>query len=123
MASQRRYAFALSKGMAPTLLLGSLLTVSVSPISAIAQDEGDGPVVQTAEGPVRGFIKDGVYEFLGIPYAAPPISTEPTAAPCSPTNLRWCPPVRRSEEHTSELQSRRDLVCRLLLEKKNFTPT
>src|SRR5690349_24379391 len=26
---------------------------------------------------------------------------------------------QRSEEHTSELQSRRDLVCRLLLEKKN----
>src|SRR2546428_6164991 len=32
----------------------------------------------------------------------------------------WC----RSEEHTSELQSRSDLVCRLLLEKKksNFVP-
>src|SRR5690349_24173137 len=31
----------------------------------------------------------------------------------------------RSEEHTSELQSRRDLVCRLLLEKKkeNVLPT
>src|SRR5699024_11532062 len=27
---------------------------------------------------------------------------------------------RRSEEHTSELQSRFDLVCRLLLEKKNI---
>src|SRR5690349_5151821 len=27
-------------------------------------------------------------------------------------------PADRSEEHTSELQSRRDLVCRLLLEKK-----
>src|SRR6478672_12227760 len=27
-------------------------------------------------------------------------------------------PARRSEEHTSELQSRSDLVCRLLLEKK-----
>src|SRR2546428_9369796 len=26
----------------------------------------------------------------------------------------------RSEEHTSELQSRSDLVCRLLLEKKNI---
>src|SRR5690349_23060855 len=26
--------------------------------------------------------------------------------------------ANRSEEHTSELQSRRDLVCRLLLEKK-----
>src|SRR5438874_9180007 len=30
-----------------------------------------------------------------------------------------CRSRRRSEEHTSELQSRRDLVCRLLLEKKN----
>src|SRR3712207_7638337 len=36
-----------------------------------------------------------------------------------------CPPRRantdenRSEEHTSELQSRQYLVCRLLLEKKN----
>src|SRR5204862_7864441 len=28
---------------------------------------------------------------------------------------------RSSEEHTSELQSRRDLVCRLLLERKNLT--
>src|SRR5206468_6593460 len=28
---------------------------------------------------------------------------------------------RRSEEHTSELQSRSDLVCRLLLEKKKTT--
>src|SRR5438132_9765437 len=27
---------------------------------------------------------------------------------------------RRSEEHTSELQSHSDLVCRLLLEKKNY---
>src|SRR2546428_3336670 len=27
----------------------------------------------------------------------------------------------RSEEHTSELQSRSDLVCRLLLEKKNIS--
>src|SRR5690606_41975622 len=31
-------------------------------------------------------------------------------------------PVRsRSEEHTSELQSRENLVCRLLLEKKTYT--
>src|SRR3712207_8180695 len=29
------------------------------------------------------------------------------------------PPSTRSEEHTSELQSRQYLVCRLLLEKKN----
>src|SRR3712207_6860184 len=30
-------------------------------------------------------------------------------------------PILRSEEHTSELQSRQYLVCRLLLEKKNHT--
>ena len=30
--------------------------------------------------------------------------------------------ILRSEEHTSELQSRRNLVCRLLLEKKNTLP-
>src|SRR5206468_13047488 len=37
----------------------------------------------------------------------------PALAPASPL------PPARSEEHTSELQSRSDLVCRLLLEKKN----
>src|SRR3712207_7923163 len=31
----------------------------------------------------------------------------------------WLTPHLRSEEHTSELQSRQYLVCRLLLEKKN----
>src|SRR5437870_1077930 len=31
---------------------------------------------------------------------------------------RWCTAPARSEEHTSELQSRGHLVCRLLLEKK-----
>src|SRR3712207_7939025 len=38
-------------------------------------------------------------------------------------HVAWepCAPSRRSEEHTSELQSRQYLVCRLLLEKKNFT--
>src|SRR3712207_8472655 len=30
--------------------------------------------------------------------------------------------ARRSEEHTSELQSRQYLVCRLLLEKKKISP-
>src|SRR6266496_6602191 len=36
---------------------------------------------------------------------------------CWPVNLT----SKRSEEHTSELQSRRDLVCRLLLEKQKRT--
>src|SRR2546428_10506881 len=36
-----------------------------------------------------------------------------------PNATLWMYCVGRSEEHTSELQSRSDLVCRLLLEKKN----
>src|SRR5581483_12220244 len=33
------------------------------------------------------------------------------------------PPLRRSEEHTTELQSRQSPVCRLLLEKKKSLGT
>src|SRR5204862_4673518 len=40
----------------------------------------------------------------------------PLRLPTSPDRA----PEPRSEEHTSELQSRRDLVCRLLLEKKKM---
>src|SRR6266851_920649 len=35
------------------------------------------------------------------------------------TWIRFWPDRTRSEEHTSELQSHHDLVCRLLLEKKH----
>src|SRR3712207_7575561 len=47
------------------------------------------------------------------PMGCPPIS--PARAASSSSLPR---PVSRSEEHTSELQSRQYLVCRLLLEKK-----
>src|SRR5699024_5102906 len=59
-----------------------------------------------------------------------------TSAPTNSSNHSWlsrfrvarsqlsiAPEVLRSEEHTSELQSRFDLVCRLLLEKKKPTTT
>src|SRR6266550_5865300 len=46
------------------------------------------------------------------------MSPEPRIAiDCWPTSSS-APPALRSEEHTSELQSRLHLVCRLLLEKK-----
>src|SRR6266576_7341376 len=50
-----------------------------------------------------------------------PISRTPRRSSGSPTPSRGRPGTSaRSEEHTSELQSRRDLVCRLLLEKKKY---
>src|SRR5699024_11382988 len=41
----------------------------------------------------------------------------------TPRSIRADTALRRSEEHTSELQSRFDLVCRLLLEKKKDQET
>src|SRR5260370_24915758 len=50
---------------------------------------------------------------------------DPTAELDTPRLGRPLPKILRSEEHTSELQSHLNLVCRLLLEKKkdNCTPT
>src|SRR5437868_13057760 len=45
-----------------------------------------------------------------------PASAAMPPAPAAPARAPF--PSSRSEEHTSELQSRFDLVCRLLLEKK-----
>src|SRR5256885_16378120 len=49
--------------------------------------------------------------------SAPPM---PSAGSAALPSRRRCSPLR-SEEHTSELQSPCNLVCRLLLEKKKIT--
>src|SRR2546427_1619369 len=46
-----------------------------------------------------------------------PASCSSSSSPIDPATLWFGSPVR-SEEHTSELQSQSNLVCRLLLEKK-----
>src|SRR5690606_41883259 len=55
-------------------------------------------------------------ESFGIVY----IEAQYFGLPCIGTNTGGIPEAigTRSEEHTSELQSRENLVCRLLLEKK-----
>src|SRR5690606_18746015 len=63
---------------------------------------------------------------LSPPRSTDALSPDPPACPpstASTPSCSWSPPTcSRSEEHTSELQSRENLVCRLLLEKKK-TPT
>src|SRR5256885_7165537 len=55
------------------------------------------------------------------PWTRPPCPSTPSA--CSGAASRaWWNWARRSEEHTSELQSPCNLVCRLLLEKKKGPP-
>src|SRR6266567_9235138 len=53
---------------------------------------------------------------LSLHDALPISSTDPVTG--SRSHPRHTGPVTRSEEHTSELQSQSNLVCRLLLEKK-----
>src|SRR5690606_40391001 len=57
-------------------------------------------------------LSDQLRGYGAVPEEVPTISVEP---PRTPQQMER---AVRSEEHTSELQSRENLVCRLLLEKK-----
>src|SRR5256885_10080996 len=58
----------------------------------------------------------------GIPSPSPGVADRRPTPPNSSEHHRKSAPDFRSEEHTSELQSPCNLVCRLLLEKKKYTP-
>ena len=81
--------------------------------------------------PICPFLVAAAPRFLYCPVlvaAAPPLflltisgcGSAPSFYPAH-FSLRQRPRFLRSEEHTSELQSHSDLVCRLLLEKKKKT--
>src|SRR3712207_8292197 len=59
------------------------------------------------------------YKLLIDVYGVKHLKTAATSAMRDAANAAE---ILRSEEHTSELQSRQYLVCRLLLEKKNQVP-
>jgi para-nitrobenzyl esterase len=61
------------------LLFG--LIASGPAAQAVSPDPAAAPVVQTSLGRVQGIVKDHTNQYLGIPYAAPPVG-----------RLRWAPP-------------------------------
>ena len=60
--------------------LGLGLLFAAGTLCASSYGASAAPVVGTQEGVIQGFIKNGVAEFLGVPYAQPPVG-----------NLRWKP--------------------------------
>lgn len=66
-----------------TLVIAGMIALNTG--SAQAQT---GPTVQTADGPVRGLATVDGRQFLGIPYAAPPVG-----------NARWRPPAPPASWH------------------------
>src|SRR2546429_3568228 len=83
---------------------GVLISVATVPIEATGSSSSEATAVSTATGSRSG--------------SSPCTFKKTSPSSCAATSATRSVPVRRSEEHTSELQSRLHLVCRLLLEKK-----
>src|SRR6266498_4905091 len=83
-----------------------LLTPREFALTTFENDEGYDELVLARDVPIRSVCEHHLLPFVGV------------------AHVGYLPGDRilgRSEEHTSELQSRPHLVCRLLLEKKNAT--
>src|SRR5262245_63758409 len=97
----------------------SLARIGVDHIDLYYQHRVDPEVpIEDTVGAMAKLVKAGKVRFVGLSEAAPSTirkahATHPISALQTEYSL-WT----RSEEHTSELQSLRHLVCRLLLEKK-----
>src|SRR5438874_7321336 len=100
--------YAEQRGIAADHLIG--LTCSIE--EEISREDYDVTIVE----PLREIFKQRHWWMLNEPPKQPPVVDASTIHFVAV--IKGIPLKIRSEEHTSELQSRRDLVCRLLLEKK-----
>ncbi|MFF5777622.1 carboxylesterase/lipase family protein [Streptomyces virginiae] len=79
----------LGSALALVALLASVppATASPSPSTSPSGGSSSHPVVTVAQGALRGRSRDGAQEFLGVPYAAPPVGDARLRAPAPPP--RW----------------------------------
>ncbi|MEV7038402.1 carboxylesterase family protein [Amycolatopsis sp. NPDC051061] len=76
---------------APAAALAAIVLVAVgfgAPASGAPGARGGDPVVQTRSGTVRGVQEPGFDQFLGLPYAAPPLRDQRFAPPAAPASWR-----------------------------------
>src|SRR5207249_2880690 len=93
-------------------ILATVAAGGTQQFSAVVQNTSNTAVTWQVNGVTGGNATVGTISSSGL-YTAPGVVPK----------SKSCLPLHRSEEHTSELQSRFDLVCRLLLEKKKINIT
>jgi len=62
--------------------IGLFTAVALVAMAQAAQAQSPTPVINTTNGPIQGFVLNGINNFLGVPYATPPLAS-----------LRWKPPT------------------------------
>src|SRR5690606_39196652 len=94
----------------------------IAPARAMGRPQAAEVATAFCMGTLRQLRKGTVSEPPPMPKMAEaqPITVPATLRPTLPGTWPAALGCRRSEEHTSELQSRENLVCRLLLEKKKY---
>src|SRR3989449_3600240 len=111
------------------LISGTLATFPDAPAAVKAQFAPDGSLVKDGDVDPEGHVVNNLdppYPPQRVPHILQTPQTAPTIADrldAGGVSWRWYATGWRSEEHTSELQSRLHLVCRLLLEKKKKEET
>ena len=92
----------ISRRRAAVFGAAAALAVAAGPAvsSAAADRRSDGPVVSTQSGAVRGVTEGRAEQFLGLPYAAPPLR-----------ELRFAPPAARAEWRGVREADRQSPAC------------
>src|SRR5438046_2003963 len=108
-----------------TVNFGSVAIGGLADQTFTVQNTGGGTVSGTASVPAPfSVVSGGSFNLVGVGATqAVTVRFSPTVAATASASVTFTANGARSEEHTSELQSLTNLVCRLLLEKKNELET